>query len=90
MRLRQGTNPRIGSFEVGVCSVYEPSGRPGTVVAQLSVFDPSTGHDEDVVVTAGDEIALGAQRYRVVAVTEGGSGQRDGVEIAAIDGAASP
>jgi hypothetical protein len=85
MRLQQGTNPYVGSLRVGVMNVYVPADRPGTIVAQLALFDPASGEQQTVYVTAGDELALGAHRYRVACVATGDEGTRDWLEIEPIE-----
>lgn len=69
-------------------NVYVPADRPGTIVAQLSLFDPASGEDQTVGVTAGDELVLGADRYRVACVATGDVGTRGWLDIEPIEGLA--
>lgn len=82
MRLQQGSNYRLGSYEVGVMNVLPDRDGPVRLVAHLSVFNPATSSDEHVRVHAGDELALGAERYRVMrVVSEEDSDARPWLEI---------
>jgi hypothetical protein len=65
-RLKQTANYNFGSWKVGVMNVWRE--KAGTMVAQLAIFDPATGKDEELRVRVDDEFAVGEERYRVVEI----------------------
>jgi hypothetical protein len=81
IRWIQSLNYTLHAREVGVMNVLE---KDGAVVAHLSVFDPASQKDDDVYVKAGDELAVGDQRYRVVTVVTASGGERAWLEVAPI------
>jgi hypothetical protein len=82
IRLTQSLNYTMDSREVGVMNVWED--QPGAVVAQLSVYDPVSGTDDDIRVRVGDEIAVGSKRYRVVEMVTAKENERAWLSIVSI------
>jgi len=87
IRWVQSLNYVLHAREVGVMNVLE---KDGAVVAHLSVFDPATKKDEDVYVKAGDQLAVGAQKYQVVTVVTASGGERAWLEVAPIGDVSAP
>ena len=81
VRLVQGNNHWVGDHQIGVMNVYVADGSP---LAQLSVHDPATGEDRTVNVRVGDELDVGASRYRVVDVVVEPGEARDWLSVAPI------
>jgi hypothetical protein len=79
IRLDQGLNYRLNGREVGVMNVYREG---GSLVVQLSVFDPATSTDDVVYVRTNDALTVGGQRYRVVDVRSASVGARACLQIA--------
>lgn len=77
--IRETTVADLGPFRVGVSNLWERDFlRDGATVrrmsANLSILDTTTSEERSVVVCAGDDLDLGADRYRVVEVTAGSGG----------------
>ncbi|MEM9493611.1 MAG: DUF6406 domain-containing protein, partial [Myxococcota bacterium] len=70
IRLRQGTNTRIGDYELGVMLVGEGT-RAGDTLApeiKLSVFHRPSDKDEDRVLRIGDALELGEQTFKLLRI----------------------
>jgi hypothetical protein len=80
-RLTQGLNYALHGGVVGVVNVYE---KDGSVVAQLSIFDPVSTTEHIVLVKPNDEFLVGTERYRVVAVARQSVDQRAWLDIVRI------
>jgi hypothetical protein len=78
IRLDQGLNYRVNGREVGVMNVFEEG---GSLVVQLSVFDPTTSTDDDIYVRTNDALTVGDQRFRVVDVRSARVGTRAWLQI---------
>ncbi len=68
IRLRQGTNPRVGEYDLGVMSVGEGT-RTGTTLAleiKLSVYHRETEHDEERLLRVGHTLDLGDAVYVLI------------------------
>lgn len=68
IRLRKGTNTRVGAYELGVMWIAEgtQAGSPAALEIKLSVFHPESGRDEDRILRTGDTLALGDAVYEIV------------------------
>lgn len=77
MKIRETTQPLLSGYLVGVSNIWErdhADGKGGTaprVAATLSITDPASRETRREDVVAGSIVALGADRYCVVAVEEG-------------------
>lgn len=81
-RLKQTGNYRFGSRQVGVMNVWREEA--GTMIAQISIFDPATKKDDELRVRVDDEIAIGPDRYRVMQIVEPQGKEYAWIEIAPI------
>lgn len=68
IRLRKGTNTRVGAYELGVMWIAEGTGAGATAALEikLSVFHPESGRDEERILRAGDTLALGDAVYELI------------------------
>lgn len=87
-RLKQTGNYRFATREVGVMNVWKE--QAGTMIAQLSIFDPASNKDDEVRVRVDDEFAIGEERYRVVQITAQQGKEYAWIEIAPVAVSAQP
>lgn len=78
IRLHQGTNPRVGDYDLGVISVGEGT-RAGTTLAleiKLSVYHPETERDEERILRVGHTLDLGDAVYVLIQLEPARGDQR--------------
>jgi hypothetical protein len=68
IRLRKGTNSRVGSHELGVIWIAEGTHASASPALEmkLSVFDRASGSDVERILRAGGTLTLGDAVYEVV------------------------
>ena len=77
---KEGTNPRIGSVNVGIGNLFERdlADSTGTTASRMSamffIHDPATGAERNETVFAGSVVELGGARYCVTRVEPGDDG----------------